>query len=328
MTNTGKLFRLVYQSFIIIFRIFGLLPLYTTNNKTKLNIILFQIYSFGFVSIAIYYRHTTSTYNFESFNFLSDYYSLILNLSSELITLIVYFLQHINLSKQLNFDLKVKQFLQHINEIILLDDDRNGQKEIIIYSIIVCVTNIIYEIPLFVIHYYDQKNVIFGIYFILPIIVTSLLSDYYCGGILLAAFYLKKLNQKLVKTINEIGHLISRKNKNHKFMQQFCDLSDKLDKLQMLHKQICCMTMEFNRLWSMTMLIYIIWRVFAMIMELYYIFIVVKLSINASNQYDLVEMNNGMAMFLIISCIYSLVKISLCCQCVIHEVILSYKKTK
>lgn len=299
----------------------GLSPLYRNNKISKLNFISFLISSIGFISIATYYRHMT-TFNFGFVNFLSIKYMQILNFTSELMTGIVYFFQYIILSKQLHFEIKVKNLLLHINEIIALDTNTKGRKEIIIYSLIVIVTNFIYEFPLFIMHFFEQNSIILAIFYILPTFVASLLTDYYCGGILLAAFYLKAINTNVMNVIDKIKHLIDRQTKKNQNMQEFCDLSDRLDEMQMFHRNVCTMTMEWNRLWSMLTLIYIIWRLFLMVMELYYIFIVMKLSRNnASSEYDFIGMGNGMAMFLVVSFVYSLVKISFCCQKVINEVI-------
>lgn len=318
-------FKLIYQLFDEIFKIFGLLP-QNHFKSPQLNLIIFYIYSITFLSITIYYYKDWSFVARSNLPFVSNltiFYSKSLHVTGIGIITIVYLLQHLNLAERLKFEAEAKIFLADVNQTVWSFNTRNvGRNPVILYTAIVIVTNVVYELPLYIEHSRAVNNAFLTVVYILQSVIPTLLTDYFCGGMLVVEFYFKHLNIQIRQIISRTIYLtnkvqIQNGDRKYNFMQQFCDLSDRLDRMAAMHKRLSCLTLEYNRIWSKLTLFYVIWRFYLLVTQSYVHFIVIKLAIQFWRSNVLAQV---IGMILLFSHAYSLVKIAYCCQRVVNEV--------
>lgn len=319
------LFKLVIRTFNFIFKVFGLLPV-IRYNKSRLNFICFYIYSTVCFSILICYYDDWSMVATRNTKFVSDLtflYSKSLNFTSQTLLVLVYFFHHINLMKRLKIEETIEQFLDDLNGKCPFDD-RKAQKHIIIFVAIVIVTNVPYEVVLFVKNFSSgTHNVFMAAIYVVPSALITLLIDYYCGCMLLCAFYFKQINKSVATIMARIEKLLrkvhsSSYKKKQRFMQEFCDLSDQLDDMAVLHKKLSVITLRYNEMWSKLTLLYVIWRFFLLTTQLYIDFIIVKLVIIYGQSAWLIQL---ITIFMGYTYISSFLKIVLSCRKVMKEVI-------
>lgn len=127
-----------------------------------------------------------------------------------------------------------------------------------------------------------------------PSWVVSLLPEVIFGMMLILSYHFRLLNHRMNKIINTSWTTITRCNHNHNKgwsrkphpkwgirMQTFCDLSDRLDEIAVLHQELSTLTKLMNRTISIQLLIWTIWMVSLLIIKLFLgYFLVAKTFIN------------------------------------------------
>lgn len=323
MTAAITLFKLTFHTFQLIFKLFGLIPP-IRQSKSPLNLIIYYAYSITFVSVIIYYYKDWSSVASSSINNglitnLTIFYSNSLNITSLSLLSSVYIIQHLNLYKKLQFEKRSKTFFKHFNKTFCLTSKNYPKTEIIIFVAIVVITNVPYTIALFVKNFNRTNNVFLAIIYVLPSEIPTLLTDFFCGYMLVSGFYFKQLNEKLLVIVKVIIDIIGKikTTKKYQFMKEFYDLSDQLDEVAFNRKVLTSLTLEFNRLWSKWIMIYLCWRFYLLAAQLYINFVLIKIMII---YWQISMFNIFYSFILIFTDAFSMIKISYCCWRVIKEV--------
>lgn len=327
MSPAINLFKLIFHAFNGIFKVFGLLPV-IRYNKSRLNVICFYIYSMVCLSFMIHYYEDWSFVANANIKFVSSLtilYSKSLQFTSITLLVLVYFFQHLSCMKRLKIEETIEGFLVALNGKCFFDH-RKAQKQIICFAATVIITNIPYEITLFVKNYNSgTQNLFLAAVYIVPSALITLLIDYYCGCMLLSAFYFKQINSSVAIIIGRIKGLLRKVHtlgydKKNKFMQEFCNLSDQLDEMAVFHKKLSVITLRYNEMWSNLTLLFVIWRFFLLTTQLYIDFIIIKLAIKYGRSAWDIQI---ITMFLMFTYTSSLLKVAVCCRKVMSEVICS-----
>lgn len=240
--------------------------------------------------------------------------------------LIIYLLQHLNIIQRMRYEIKIEQFLSQVNQVIQLDH-KCAHRYISIYIIIVISTNFLHEFSLYTRHIEEVNNIFLTINYVLQSIIPTLLTDYYCGCLLVSSYYFRQINKHLTIVIYQLivltKHIQARRydKRKYQFMQEFCNISDRIDEIAQTHRKLCEMTIEYNRLWSKLTLIYFIWKFYLLVTQLYINFILIKLAVKFWH-FDMIAVVVGS--FLLFSHAFSLVKIAYCSQKIMNEVIMNF----
>lgn len=167
----------------------------------------------------------------------------------------------------------------------------------------------------------DSNLVLKGLLFAFPTTIIAVTTDYYCGGMLFFGFYFKQLNRHIKELVVRSKELIdvveNRVERKYQFMLEFCELSDKLDELSILHEELCDVTLRFNELWQKQICAYTLWRSYIFLAQLYMEFIFIRFSMQFSDDYSDWHMHSFVMLF---NQIVSILKITFCCSSVTFQV--------
>lgn len=276
------------------------------------------------ISIVIFYMQSTSEIHasFQLRNsILAAYCSTFIKNSYPTMLIAVYLL---NDKKRF---ISVNQTMLH--QLSTLDRFFQDKDSKLTYHLIVYMLTSLSYIVLYNIVYIYRYNFSFGvlnanasILYLIPNTIIMISFEYYFGGMWLIVYYFKKLNQNIKEIIAKTRHLekkiLFKEESKYNFMQDFCDLSDKLDKLANFHQQLCDLTRNFSAVWSTRMLLNVIWRLFFLVLQPFMVFLAANKSVLSSRKFGLT--------LLIISCmlalqIWSAMKITCSCADVIRQVI-------
>lgn len=126
------------------------------------------------------------------------------------------------------------------------------------------------------------------------IIVTTFENHFYAVVIVLA-FQYTFFNRKITQIMN-IADILSRKTfesiqRRYQIMQSFCNLSDQLDEMSILHSRLCDITNEFNRIYRFQIILIITWKFYLFIVQTYQEFVVVTtfVSVQTNHYYQVLE---------------------------------------
>lgn len=318
--TTFSLFKLTFHTFSFIFKVFGLIPP-ILQNKSRLNFIIFYTYSIAFLSTIIYFYQdwsSVASFNNGYVTNLTIFYSNSLNITSLSLLSSVYICQHVNVHAKLRLERQSKAFLKQLHKTFCLHSN-DGQKQIIAFVAIVILTNCPYCIALFVKNFNRTQNIFLATIYVLPSEIPTLLTDFFCGCMLISAHYFKQINGKLLEIVKKINELIGSINgtKKFQFMREFCELSDRLDEIVFVRKVLTYLTIECNRLWTKWIMIYLCWRFYLLAAQLYINFVLIKLMII---YWRISMFNIFYSMILILTDAFSMIKISYCCWKVMKEV--------
>lgn len=100
-------------------------------------------------------------------------------------------------------------------------------------------------------------------FWILPTIIMTILPDIYFTMFLIFHFGFQQINHKISNIIVEF-RLLNFKNegineRKYMRMKKFCDLSDQIDKVAIIHFELSSIVFEFNQCFSMQMIIWTIY---------------------------------------------------------------------
>lgn len=122
-----------------------------------------------------------------------------------------------------------------------------------------------------------------------PIIFLSILffiigfiPNVYYGSILTSTLLFKELNQKIIKVVNSATDLTYQQRKYYR-MKSFCELSDSLDSIAILHYDLCTLTKRINKIFSLQLLGWVTFKYMYNLVELFLCYILACRWITQSN---------------------------------------------
>lgn len=295
--NFDTIYHFTVQFFRINFKLFGLLP-------AKENIKFpFYLYSSVILFLTIYgYQRMAYKNQHNYYIQFSRFTSLtvgIYRISTIVIVVLIYLCQWFELNKHLRYNERVTKYLGHINTILGNDQMKYCKRKLGYFILIGLMLFIVFSISAFYrLKLYKGIEYIIDIILYLPIYyVVLMVADFYWGVMLIFTYFLKQINTKIKGIISAAQALIKRaelRNVSGKtyFMQQFCDLSDELDKMKAIHFDVSKLVLEFNSLWSKQIMVFLIIRFGAFVSSIYIELMVLLKYLNENDMYGL-SVTNG-----------------------------------
>lgn len=110
-------------------------------------------------------------------------------------------------------------------------------------------------------------------------IIISTFENHFYAVIIVLAFQYTYFNRK-ISHIMDVADILSRKTnesiqRRYQTMQSFCNLSDQLDEMSILHNRLCDITNEFIRIYRFQIILIITWKFYLFIVQTYQEFVVV-----------------------------------------------------
>lgn len=126
-------------------------------------------------------------------------------------------------------------------------------------------------------------------------IIVSTFENHFYAVVIVLAFQYTFFNRK-ISQIMDIADILSRKTnesiqRQYQNMQSFCNLSDQLDDLSILHNRLCDITNEFNRIYRFQITLIITWKFYLFIVQTYQEFVVVTtfVGVQTNHYYQVLE---------------------------------------
>lgn len=245
----------------VLFQLFGLIPF----KCTRFSIIIFHIYSITFVTaISWFYLKNTLyaeikvKYWFdEKTSELTRFFVKSFNITCVVVVSLVYFNQNVSYRRQIDHAAKMSNLFRQINE--SCSDNLRYRKSLRIFLFFGVFINVLAQIMIALKYnmttkFEHQFDILFTV---LPNMVVQFVSDWYMGGMLMMAAHFRLINTEVKRILTKATRLTreaeSRDNHHRKylFMQDFCDLSDRLDRMAMLHRSLKTCVGEFNKLYQL-----------------------------------------------------------------------------
>lgn len=106
-------------------------------------------------------------------------------------------------------------------------------------------------------------------FLILPIASVTIISNIFYGFMLTINYYYRFLNNLLRNIVQELNN-----NNNNDFQKQLFHLSDAIDRLAILHREVTTCTMLINRIFSVQLLFFMTYEICVFISKLFIIYII------------------------------------------------------
>lgn len=200
------------------------------------------------------------------------------------VLVVISFYQIIYMHKHIKLALKFLQFFQKIK--LTFNNIKHHQplniiKPLIIYAISFYLVNCLKTYGNYGRYKFQSKlddNINFQIAIILLInFIISFLPCYICAGMLLSTFCFTQINLNIKNTLNQAKYismdlLRNGKHKKQMTMQQYCDLTDKLETMAIFHFQLSKLTVKFVALCSIQFTVYTCWKLLTSIFQIFTIY--------------------------------------------------------
>lgn len=126
-------------------------------------------------------------------------------------------------------------------------------------------------------------------------VIVSTFENHFYAVVIVLAFQYTFFNRKLAQIMDN-ANILSRKTnesiqQRYQTMQSFCNLSDQLDEMSILHNRLCDITNEFNRIYRFQIVLIITWKFYLFIVQTYQEFVVVTTFVGdqTNHYYQLLE---------------------------------------
>lgn len=263
--------------FVIHYHIF-LLKLFGLWKSEKFRFI-YKIYSIALITITLYILLITEL---QDYNNHSDppqiessviyTYNPSLFILNAIVLVIIYVTQNVHLSEQHEMYKIGMQLFEtinnHINELKLIP----WIIKYIIGSFCINILYLVFAINIYVTH---QKQLILlhNIKQILPHLIMyciiATVQNHFYGLILAIWYHHKEINTGIYQIANKAAQITIRNTSIFQNITKFCDLSDELNRIAILHQRLFNLSILCNRLFSFQILVIIAWKSFLFTVQLY-----------------------------------------------------------
>lgn len=269
-------------------QIFGLWPFFYDRRRMIFSTAWYlRCYSIVVVLTALYFCLTNYTTT------LGDRKSRTYNLTNQIFTgimatvLVMYAIaQHLN-HKQIYQLLPVA--IRLMNRLNLINKDLPYMHMLMVFA---CKTSFLDSAIIFssISYASPQGNSILRViaYWVIPNLMITVVPDMLFAVMQILCYYFKVINKRMEEimasvkelTISPIdsGTLITVK--KHLRMKRYCDLSDRIDEIAVLHLELCSLTKNITRLYSTHLLAWTVYGVTMFIVKLFKEYIVIAAAIN------------------------------------------------
>ena len=230
--------------------------------------------------------------------------TLFQNISTKYINLIFFILLLITvLSNYSILILNVRKYAVFLNDIQALNDkiakhvmNNDGSKGHLQRAMIfVLFRNVIISVSSVVLTVIKNSSLIFEYKFQLICMLlvtttpTTMSSEIYFSGMTIIRTYFEEINLKIKLLVDTLGQTSQQNNVKkcsiHKNMKKYCELSDRLDELAILHFQVTSIAKRLTLLLSLQIFVHILRRATRGLLILFFIYISFKNVINHYSSY-------------------------------------------
>lgn len=107
----------------------------------------------------------------------------------------------------------------------------------------------------------------------LPAFIFCIIPNVFYAGILLACYFYRQLNNLITEVVKSSIPIGGAK-KHH--MTRFCELSDRLDEISILHMELSCITKSWNILFSIPIFFWICYKFAFVIASMFFNYVVLR----------------------------------------------------
>lgn len=107
---------------------------------------------------------------------------------------------------------------------------------------------------------------------VLPILLIAAVPNLFFGAILIATVYFERINAKITEVIGIANVLALQKHKQFAQIHRYCELSDMLDELAVLHMELNRLTLDVCKVCNFYMTAYITWLTLNAIVQKFFVY--------------------------------------------------------
>lgn len=111
---------------------------------------------------------------------------------------------------------------------------------------------------------------------VLPVLLIATVPNLFFGTILFATVYFERINAKIAEIVRNANLLMMQKYRKFGRMHQYCELSDLLDELAVLHMELTRLTQDVCKLCNLHITGYISWHSMNAIVQKLFIYICIS----------------------------------------------------
>lgn len=267
-------------------QLFGVWPYFYNEQhkvfKTTWYLKLIPIFPCLFFSLAMLYSvimlfsETPASRSTDAANFIKYMYSLI----SFVMFFTSYSFSYIDKNLMEHLTKRVHDFYIKVNTTISeIDSNYRGLLCMCIFKIIVLPT-------IFVISDNNKLNEVapgartnpmLKMFLLLPIWIFAIVPNLFVMGMLVVLYYFRQINVKLREIVRKTVRLSknSAGGRNYR-MKWFCELSDEVDAVSMLHMELCHLAKCWHRLFSLPVCVWTYYKVIFLLLQLFFSFVVAR----------------------------------------------------
>lgn len=110
----------------------------------------------------------------------------------------------------------------------------------------------------------------------LPVVINATVPNLFFGAILVATVYFERINAKISDIVRNANALTLQKHKNSGQMHRYCELSDLLDELAVLHTELIRLTQDVCKVCNWYMTGYIAWLTINAIVQKFFVYMLIS----------------------------------------------------
>lgn len=120
-----------------------------------------------------------------------------------------------------------------------------------------------------------RTNPMLKCFLILPTWIFGIVPNLFLMGLMVVLYYFRQINVKLREIVSKTVSLSMDKTGGQNYrMKWFCELSDEVDAVSMLHMELCELVKCWNRLFSLPVCVWISYKVIFLLLQLFFNFVV------------------------------------------------------
>lgn len=121
-----------------------------------------------------------------------------------------------------------------------------------------------------------RTNPMLKCFLILPIWIFGIVPNLFLMGMMVVLYYFRQMNVKLREIVRKTVSLSKDKTGRRNYhMKWFCELSDEVDAVSVLHMELCDLVKLWNRLFSVPVCLWIYYKVIFLLLQLFFNYVVV-----------------------------------------------------
>lgn len=123
---------------------------------------------------------------------------------------------------------------------------------------------------------FGTNNVILKVCSTFPSCIFCIAPNVFYAGILLACHYYRQLNYLITEIVKSSNQIAVAENHRQYQMTRFCELSDRLDEISVLHTELSNLTKSWNLLFSIPIFLWVWYKTAFLIVCLFFNYVVIR----------------------------------------------------